>query len=39
MLPAAPGRATGSLIIIGGREDKCGEKLILKEVCSRVRSA
>jgi cyanophycinase len=39
MLPAAPGTATGSLIIIGGREDKCGEKLILKEVCSRVRSA
>ena len=39
MLPAPPGTGTGSLIIIGGHEDKRGDKLILKEVCSRVGSA
>ena len=38
MLPAPPGAGTGSLIIIGGREDKEGDKAILREVSSRVES-
>src|SRR4051794_16732157 len=36
MLPAIEGSGTGSLIIIGGREDKEGERKILREVCSRI---
>ena len=36
MLPAPDGNGTGSLIIIGGHEDKEGDKQILHEVCSRV---
>jgi len=39
MLPAPAGSGTGSLIIIGGHEDKQGDKQILKEVCARVEKA
>jgi cyanophycinase len=38
MLPVPPGGGTGSLIIIGGHEDKEGDKAILREVCTRVRN-
>src|SRR5215203_5442722 len=38
MLPAAPGNGTGSLIIIGGHEDKEGDKAILREVSARARN-
>src|SRR5215218_4139640 len=37
MLPATDGNGTGSLIVIGGQEDKQGDKVILRELCSRVR--
>jgi len=37
MLPALPGSGAGSLVVIGGHEDKQGEKVILREVCSRIR--
>ncbi|SRR6266542_1482843 len=36
MLPASRGSSTGSLIVIGGREDKNGDKHILREVCAHV---
>src|SRR3954469_10455189 len=36
MLPARGSKHTGSLIIIGGHEDKEGDKEILREVCSRI---
>ncbi|MEN3338225.1 MAG: cyanophycinase, partial [Acidobacteriota bacterium] len=39
MLPAPAGNGTGSLIIIGGHEDKHGDKQILREVCARVERA
>jgi cyanophycinase len=39
MLPAPEGVSTGSLIIIGGHEDKEGDKEILREVCFRVGKA
>jgi cyanophycinase len=38
MLPARASKHAGSLIIIGGREDKEGDKDILREVCSRIRN-
>jgi cyanophycinase len=36
MLPARGGAHTGSLVIIGGHEDKEGDKQILREVCCRI---
>src|SRR5215218_3021413 len=38
MLPVPPGHGTGALIIIGGHEDKNGDKEILREVSARVRN-
>src|SRR3982751_5085465 len=36
MLPVPKGTKAGSLVIIGGHEDKEGERTILREVCSRA---
>jgi len=36
MLPTTAGAKAGSLVIIGGREDKEGDRAILREVCART---
>src|SRR3954453_15907813 len=36
MLPVPQGTKAGSLVIIGGHEDKEGERAILREVCARA---
>src|SRR3954463_8024128 len=38
MLPVEPGTSTGSLVIIGGHEDKKNGKEILREVSGRIRN-